>query len=219
MSEINSPFLVIQDFISTKKCDEILNEILIKQPDVDKEGFPQKMERHHDEIETMLFSRFREFIPDLEKKFDAKYRGTEKLLFQYFPENANAPAENPGCGNSRFVKRKWVKYKDIDLVGVLWLKDYNNEVPLDARTEVYGGKLEFPVFNFSLVPQRGTLVLFPASPHFITAVSPILVSQLYQIKFNVCITDKNDGMWLYQPANYVFDERLGPLQSWFNEFI
>jgi hypothetical protein len=219
MSYIRSPFLVIQDFISPKMCDSVLSQVEIKQPDVDKEDKPIKMERHQDELENILFSRFKEFIPSIEERYNAKYRATEKLVFQYYPENSSKPAEQPGCESSKFIRRKWVKTRDVDLTGILWLKDYNNNVPLDPRTETYGGKLEFPVYNFSLVPQRGTLVLFPAGPHFICAISPILVSPLYQVKFNVCISEKNGGMWFYQPARFLFDEKLGPLYSWFNDYI
>lgn len=219
MAASKSPFFVIQDFISSKKCDEIIKAVEIKQPDFDKEGTPIKMERHHSSIEDILFDRFKEFIPQIEKHYNAKYRATEKLVFQYYPENANKPAEQPGCENSKFGRRKWVKVKDVDLTGFLWLKDFNNNVPLDPRTEVYGGKLEFPVYNFSLVPQRGTLVLFPAGPHFISAISPVLVSQLYQIKFNVCLSAPDDSMWFYQPANFPFDEGRGPLNSWFEQYI
>lgn len=219
MSYIRSPFFVIQDFISSKKCEEIVKEIEVKTPDLDKEDRPIKMERHNDLIEKLLFERFKEFIPEIEERYYAKYRATEKLVFQYFPEDSSKPAENPGCESSKYIRRKWVKVKDIDLTGILWLKDYNNQVPLDPRTEVYGGKLEFPVYNFSLVPQRGTLVLFPAGPHFISAISPVLVSQLYQVKFNVCVTEQDDNMWFYQPEKFGYDERKGPLESWFNEFI
>jgi hypothetical protein len=102
-------------------------------------------------------------------------------------------------------------HKDVDLVGFVWLKDYNENVPLDPRHEVFGGKLEFPAFNFSLVPQRGTLVMFPAGPHFITVISPILLSDLYQIKLTVCINQKNGGRWLYQPSNHP-----GKWQDWFS---
>ena len=102
-------------------------------------------------------------------------------------------------------------YKDVDLVGYVWLKDYNEQVPLDPKHEVYGGKLEFPAFNFSLVPQRGTLVLFPAGPHFISVISPVLLSDLYQIKLTVSI--KTDGhRWFYQPQNFP-----GTWQQWFSE--
>lgn len=219
MSNIRSPFFVIQDFISPKKCDEILSKLEIRQPDIDKEGFPIKMERHDDELESVLFSRFKEFIPQIEERYDAKYKATEKLLFQYYPENSSKPAENPGCENSKYVRRKWVKVKNVDLTGILWLKDFNSKVPLDVRTEVYGGKLEFPLYNFSLVPQRGSLVLFPAGPHFISAISPVLVSQLYQVKFNVNLIEKDGSMWFYQPASFPFDESKGPLMSWFEEFI
>jgi len=219
MSYIRSPFLVIQDFISHKACESILGKIEVRQPDLDKDDRPIKMEHHNDELENGLFSRFKEFVPTIEERYGAKYRATEKLVFQYFPEDSSKPAENPGCESSKFLRRKWVKMKDIDLTGILWLKDYNNNVPLDPRTETYGGKLEFPVYNFSLVPQRGTLVLFPAGPHFIYAISPILVSPLYQVKFNVCVTEPNGGLWFYQPANFLYDERKGPLESWFNEYI
>jgi hypothetical protein len=141
------------------------------------------------------------------------------MVFQYYPENAKKPAETPGCENSEFSRRKWVKTRDVDLTGVLWLKDFNNNVPLDPRTEVYGGKLEFPVYNFSLVPQRGTLVLFPAGPHFISAISPILVSSLYQVKINMCLTAHDGGMWFYQPQQFPYDEGRGALMSWFEEYI
>ncbi len=219
MSLNKSPFFVLQDFISPKMCDDILSKIEIKQPDIDKEGNPIKMERHHDEIEDLLFSRFRENIKAFEEYYNINYVGTEKLLFQYYPENAKAPAEQPGCENSKFIRRKWVKVKNVDFTGILWLKDFNSQVPLDPRTEVYGGKLEFPIYNFSLVPQRGTLVLFPASPHFISAISPVLVSQLYQVKFNVCVSEKDGSMYFYQPAQFPFDEGKGALMSWFEEYI
>ena len=219
MSDIRSPFFVIQDFISPKKCEEIISKIEVKQPDVNKEGFPIKMERHHSIIEDALFGRLKEFIPEIEERYSAKYRGTEKMVFQYYPETQGNAAENPGCENSKFIKRKWVKVKDVDLTGVLWLKDFNDKVPLDPRSEVYGGKLEFPGFNFSLVPQRGSLVIFPASPHFVTAISPVLVSQLYQIKINICISTEDDGLWFYTPSEYPYDEKRGILDSWFVEYL
>ena len=219
MATIKSPFFVIQDFISAKKCDEILSSIEVRQPDVDKEGYPIKMERHHSDLEDVLFERLKDHVPEIEQRYGAKYRATEKMVFQYYPENAKKPAETPGCENSEFSRRKWVKTRDVDLTGVLWLKDFNNNVPLDPRTEVYGGKLEFPVYNFSLVPQRGTLVLFPAGPHFISAISPILVSSLYQVKINMCLTSHDGGMWFYQPQQFPYDEGRGALMSWFEEYI
>lgn len=208
---MKSPFIVVQDFLSPLTCERIVNDIKIAAPDIDEAGNPKKIERHNLFWEQEIVERFRELVPQVESTYGATYRGLEKPLFQYYPENSKTPAEGPGCENSKYVRKKWVMYKDVDLVGYVWLKDYNEQVPLDPKHEVYGGKLEFPAFNFSLVPQRGTLVLFPAGPHFISVISPVLLSDLYQIKLTVSI--KTDGhRWFYQPQNFP-----GTWQQWFSE--
>jgi hypothetical protein len=198
-----SPFLIYQDFISPLMCEEIISKIEVKQKIVDQDGYPEKMERFHAECEKPIFERFKPLIPEIESHYGFKYRGTESLLFQYFPVS-NDVAEKPGCANSQFLRKKWIKTKDRDITGMLWLKDYNDEVPVDPRYEVYGGKLEFPWYGFSFQPQRGTLVLFPAYPHFITAISQILVGDLYCVRFNLSAEN-----WLYQPANFP-----GTWQEW-----
>lgn len=207
---MNSPFIVIQDFLSPLICESIVKDIYIAEPDRDEEGNGKKIERHDLLWEPEIAARFRQIVPEIESRYDCEYRGLEKPLFQYYPENAKTPAEQPGCENSKYLRKKWVMHKDVDLVGFVWLKDYNDQVPLDPNYEVFGGKLEFPAFNFSLVPQRGTLVLFPAGPHFITVISPILLGDLYQIKLNVSIKEKNGSRWLYQPSKHP-----GKWEQWF----
>lgn len=211
---MKSPFIVVQDFLSPQTCEKIVNDIRVSDPDVDENGDPKKLERHNLFWEHPIAENFRDLIPQIEEKYDCTYRGLEKPLFQYYPENAKSPAEQPGCENSKYIRKKWVMHKDVDLVGFIWLKDFNQNVPLDPRFEVFGGKLEFPVYNFSLMPQRGTLVLFPAGPHFITVISPVLVSDLYQIKLNVSINTKTGGRWFYQPTNFA-----GKWQDWFRDYF
>lgn len=205
--EPKSPFLIYQDFISPKLCDQILEKIEVKEPTLDDDGFPSKMERFNLDSQNIIFSKFKELIPEIEKHYDLKYRGTEEILFQYFP-TSNGLAEDPNCANSKFLRKKWVKIKDRDITGILWLKDYNQNVPIDVKTEVYGGKLEFPQYNFSLHPQRGTLILYPAYPHFITAISQILIGDLYCARFQVSA----EG-WMYQP-----DKFPGTWSDWFKNF-
>lgn len=212
---IRSPFLVYPEFISPKKCQELVSAIEVKMPNLDQDGNPIKMERHYLEGEDFIFSKLKEIVPDIEEKYDSSFKAAEKMIFQYYPENQKTPAENPGCENSKFLRKKWVKIKDVDLVGFLWLKDYNDQAPLDPRTEVYGGKIEFPAYNFSLTPQAGTLVIFPAGPHFITAISPILIGSLYQVKINICISpDDGSQMWMYDPRKY-----KGTWQQWFEQHL
>lgn len=211
---MKSPFLIQQDFLSPLTCESIIKDIEIQQPDLDSNGDPIKTERFCLPWEQEIIERFRAIIPDIEKRYDATYRGLEKPLFQYYPENSKAPAEQPGCESSKYLRKKWVKVKDVDLVGYVWLKDYNDKVPLDPRDEVFGGKLEFPAYNFSLVPQRGTLVIMPAGPHFINTISPILLGSLYQIKLNISLRAKDGSMWFYQPSNFP-----GRWNDWLSEFM
>ena len=210
---MRSPFLVKQDFLSPLLCEKIINEVHIDAPDTDLAGNPKSLERFSLKWEHEIASRFRELVPEIEERYDCTYSRLAAPVFQYFPENAKEPASKPGCENSVYVRKKWVKNKDVDLVGYLWLKDFNGSPPLDPRHEVFGGKLEFPVYNFSLLPQRGTLVIFPAGPHFISVISPVMLGDLYQIKLQVNITTKEGVLWLYQPSNFP-----GKWDEWFKEY-
>jgi hypothetical protein len=200
--------MIFQDFLSPKQCDAILDQVRLVAPNLDKEGNPAKMERFHNDAEDQIFDKFQPLIPQIEAHYDLKHKGTERLLFQCFPEGMATIAEAPHCESSAMVRKKWVKVRDRDLTGILWLKDHQHEPPLDLKTEVYGGKLEFPIYNFSLQPQRGTLVLYPAGPHFITATSQVLVGDLYAVRFHIAA----DGIWIYQPSNFP-----GNYVEWFAE--
>lgn len=211
---MKSPFIIKQDFLSPLTCESILKDIQNDQADSDVDGKPVKGERYCLKWEQEIIERFRELVPDIEERYNANYRGLEKPLFQFYPENAERPAKLPGCENSEFARKKWVKVKDVDLVGYVWLKDYNADVPLDPRHEVMGGKLEFPAYNFSLVPQRGTLIIMPAGPHFINTISPVMLGDLYQIKLTVSIKAKDGSMWFYQPSNFP-----GKWTDWLKEYM
>ena len=210
---IRSPFFVIEDAVSPAKCEAITAELGIKVPSVDEKGKPLKNERivaSADLIEY-LHEALQPSVSEMEERYGASIRGLERPLFQQYFENPADPCEVHGCENARYVRKKWVKVKDIDLVGYLWLKDFNSRVPLDPRFEVYGGKLEFPAYDFSLVPARGTMVWFPAGPHFITAVSPVLVGSLEVIKLTLKLHTTDETPWLYQPARFP-----GTYQQWFS---
>jgi len=208
----HSPFHVVENFISPANCEKLIAEFGISVPSIAEDGQPIKNERLVKAPDAL--GLIREAILDHGQAIQDRYNGTIKGMetphFQQYFENPKKPCEPHGCESSKYQRKKWVKVKDIDLVGYLWLKDYGSGVPLDPRIEVYGGKLEFPSYNFSLVPQRGTMVMFPAGPHFITAVSPVLVGSLEMIKFSIKLTQGEDGIWLYQPDNFP-----GTYQEWF----
>jgi hypothetical protein len=209
MSKAKSPFLIYQNFMSPKACQEILDAVKTA-PNRDIDDNPTKMERFHSGAEDKIFSVFKPLIPEIEEHYGLKYKGTENLVFQHFPEGMKGLAEAPHCENSQYLRKKWVKVRDRELTGILWLKDYQDSVPLDPSIEVYGGKLEFPAYGFSLQPQRGTLMIYPSGPHFITATSPILVGDSHCVRFHIAAED----LWLYNGEDYP-----GDYTKWFGEYM
>lgn len=209
---IRSPFFVIEDAISPAKCDVIIQQLGIRVPSRDEKGKPLKYERLVKEpaLVSYLQLPLQDNVGLLEERYGGKIENFETPLFQQYFENPAVPAEAHGCENSRYIRKKWARVKNVDLVGYLWLKDFNSGVPLDPRFEVYGGKLEFPAYDFSLVPSRGTMVIFPAGPHFLTATSPVLVGSLEVIKVSIKIHTVDGSNWAYDPSRYP-----GSFAEWF----
>jgi len=180
--------------------------LALSYPQRDANGTPLKYERFVPaDMGGAVLSEFDAISPLVEQRYGAPVNGEPTLIFQQYWENPKVPAEGLGCENSKFSRKKWTKVKDVDLVGFLWLKSYHDAVPLDPRIEVYGGKIEFPTYNFSLTPVAGTLVIFPATPHFVTATSHVMLGSLEQIKFNIKLSN-----WAYNPSNFP-----GTYKDWF----
>lgn len=209
-----SPFLVYQDFLDSDFCDRIASEVRV-QPSVNEDGIPESMERYYVPIENEIFSKFQPLIPGIEAHYNLKYRGTEHLLFQQFPANGKQ-AEPPHCENAVFKRKKWIKVKDRDLTGIIWLKDYQDSPPFDLKKHVLGGKLEFPVYNFGLQPQKGTLVIYPACERFISLTTTVLVGELQCVRLHIAagIGEDGEGVWVYRPENFPGDYR-----SWFADVV
>jgi len=206
---IKSPFLVYQHFIKSEICDQIAQEVHIKPLKNDDEVF-QSSEHFHEASEKIIFELFKPLIPEIEAHFNLTYRGTEHLVFQQFPASIGKPAEEPHCENAVFKRKQWIKVKDRDLTGILWLKDHQETPPFDLNKHVLGGKLEFPTFTFGFLPQAGTLVIYPSNERFISLTSQILVGELQCVRFHICA----EGIWIYQPSEY-----KGDFRTWFQYVI
>ena len=204
---IHSPFHVVENFISPLQCEHLVQQLGLKAPNTNEFG-QAKHERLLPPLEAgPLLGELDALSPLLEKRYGGSLAATPNLLFQQYWENPKLPAEPHWAEGWDFKRKKWNKIKDINLVGFIWLKDYHDAVPLDPRFEVYGGKLEFPAYNFSLVPVRGTLIMYPATPHFVTAMSHVMLGSLEQIK----VTMKLSG-FDYSPAKFP-----GSYQEWFTQ--
>jgi hypothetical protein len=204
-----SPFLVFQHVVDADLCYKIAADLRV-QPSVDEDGVAQPVARQHKEHETTLFNVIKQYIPQIEKHFGIKYRGTERLVFQQFPVTNGQMAEQPHCENAVYKRKKWIRVNDRDLTGVIWLKDFNDAPPFDLKKHVYGGKLEFPVYNFGFQPQVGTMVVYPACERFISLTTSIQVGELQLVRFHICA----DGLWLYDPKNFP-----GDMRTWFNDVV
>jgi len=202
-----SPFLIKQEFISPLLCEDIVDALNLTVPDQDLEGYPQRTIRMHDRNEETIFERIEGLVPEIEQYYDIDYRGTEPMLFEWYAEQCKGYL--PHCESSSYLNGTWVRGRDRDLTGVLFLSDYQERVPFDSDFECYGGKLEFAQHHFGFNPQRGTLVIFPSDPHFINNTTEILAGDLYQVRFHIAANKP----FLYDPAKF-----LGNYTVWLTEF-
>lgn len=207
MATAKSPFFIIKDFLNPKQTEMIVDDLGFYTPDYDKDGNPIRMIRCHEEHEQLIYNKIQQLIPTLEKYYDFEYRGTETVSFEFFPEGI---VPNPICENSSYINKKWARVKDRDITGVIFLSDYQDNLPFDSEYEVYGGKLEFPQHQFGFQAQRGTLVMYPSGPHFINAVADIMAGDLFLAKFHIAASRP----YLYQPEKFP-----GDFKSWFKDEI
>lgn len=203
---IKSPFVVKQEFLSPLQCEDMVDFIGFTTPDLNREEKPTKTTRTHDFSQELIFSKLEGIIPGLEEHFGIKYSGTEEMSFEWFPQGCDG--EKPHCDSCEFLRSKWVKTRNRDLTGIIFLSDYQDSSPFDNEFEVYGGKLEFVQHQFGFNPQRGTLIVFPSDPHFINNTAPVLAGDLYQVRFHIAAKSPI----IYDPTDYPGDYR-----TWFEE--
>lgn len=179
-----SPFLVIANILSPKTCERFVSAF-------EEQIFPLTRNKHNtnrlitanvDFLKDKLSSQISNIEQQIATHFELTNCTTEQISIEKATEHTDL--SSPKVDHCSYINGKWVKNKMIDFTGVLFLSDYGDVVPFDSSFEVFGGKLEFPQWNFGFNPQRGTLVVFPTLPYFITNTSPILVGSLFQLKFS-----------------------------------
>lgn len=206
MPASKSPFVVIEEFMSPKVCEQVVDMLGFYTPDTNTSGEPIKMFRYKEDAEMIVFEHLQPIIPKLMEYYGtAGYQGTETIQFECFSEGITP---EPVCENSDFLKtkKKWMRTKNRDLSAILFLCDYNDDPPFDSDYECYGGKLEFPQHGFSFNPQRGTLVVYPSVPHFINATSMVLLGEMIQARIHMA----TQMPFLYDPLQFP-----GDFRTWF----
>lgn len=203
-----SPFYVVEDFISQKTADYLVQSSGVTEPNEDPDGNPlltaQPMDEH---CETLLYNRLLEVLPEIEKHFGFETRGVESMEFSWMPQDC-ADGTDVRCGNAVFARQKWIKNKDRDFTVHLFLSAYNDarDDSFDPDYEVYGGKLQYPQYKFSFNPQVGTMIVHPAGPHFLHAYAPVVAGDLFYVTFHI----SSKLPHIYQPKDYP-----GDFTTWF----
>lgn len=185
-------------------CEDIIDRLDNKFPDHDADNKPLKTIRANRLTEVRVLPKLQALMPTLEQYYGFEYLGIQPFEFEWYP--ANFKESSAICENSHLIKGKWNRTNDKDFVGVIFLNDYRDEPPFDDYYEVVGGKLAFPTHNFSFIPKRGQLIIYPGSPHFINATEKVLFGNLNQIK--IYISAEQD--YEYDPKNFP-----GSYKTWF----
>lgn len=202
-----SPFFVVQDFVSPQTCEDIVDTLEFITPDTDKDDHAVLTIKTNEAAEQVIYERFLNVIPQLEEYYGIEYKGMERVNFEWFPQGSQGEHH---AENANFLRGKWLRTKQRDLTAVLFLSDYQDAEAIELEFEVYGGKLEFPQHKFSVVPQRGTLIVFPSDPHFINVTAPVVVGDLYQARIQLAAKQ----MYIYNPTDFP-----GNYTMWFTDIL
>ena len=201
-----SPFLVIQDFISPLMCEQLVDGLDFIEPQVNDDGVPILTTETNETFENILYEYLSAIRPQIEEYYNVDYRGMKPVTFNWYPDECDGDSGYT-CDNAFYnADKKWAKNKDRDFSCVLFLSNYNDEVPFESEYEVYGGKMDFPQHDFGFMAERGTLVIYPSGPHFLHQVQGIAAGDLFFAKFHIATTLP----FLYDPSQFPGDRT-----SWF----
>jgi hypothetical protein len=198
-----SPFYVIEEFVSPLLCEELLDACDFTVPDSDKDGRYVKTTKTCERAEAIVYERLLLALPEIQAHYQMVYKGTERVKFEWHPQGSQGEFL---CENSTFLRGKWLRDKQRDLTGILFLSEYQDNIPFEEDYEVYGGKLEFVQHKFGFNPKRGTLIVFPSDPHFINITTQILAGDLFQARIQMAAKTP----YIYNPQQFP-----GNYTTWF----
>lgn len=193
-----SPFIIIDDFISPLLCEEIVNNVPYQIAKPTSQGTLPISSTHDETYQPIIFDKIQPLIPKLETYFNFKYKGMEKVNFEWVAQTSSIDAHSE---NSDLIEQRWVKTRERDFCCILFLSDFNEQAPFDSNFECYGGNLEFINHCFNIRPSRGSLIVFPSDPRFSNATAPVQIGDLYQIRVHIAASET----FIYHPKQFPGD--------------
>ena len=148
-----------------------------RSPILKYESFIPPLKCQSGNILEFVEYKFPSIQESIEKHFDVE-------IDNIFDIHIGDIIKKPTCDNSIYNK-KWIINRNSDFTGYIPLRTYNNNVPFDIETEVYGGELFFMNFGYHYYPSMGDLLIYPSSPNFVHFHKEVLVGGFNYIKFYI----------------------------------
>lgn len=199
---IKSPFLIQEAALSNKVCDQILFD-LQNFEDMTPLSEPHQIS---DEVTTDLLM---DYAPAWKNMISSYYgvdvAKVESIELWNIPEGFDYKAN---CDNSKFYNNVWIRTSPVDFTSLIFLQNTAEHAPVDIRYELFGGRYEFPQYNFGFNPTTGVMITHPSDPHFINGFSTPLGADLFVIKIKYSCKD----LYLHDPKQFP-----GDIACWFNK--
>lgn len=198
---MKSPFLLFRRFLSPSLCEQIIDCLEFKIPDTQGESgvVPVPQTISNQLCQQIIINQITN--SDLIEKLETHYTGFQfkgSTKFDFTQLDAGCQGIEPHGENCTFINGKWAQVKPYDLTCYISLNESNSKPPFDDQYEVYGGKYQFINHAFGFMPERGTLIVHPSSPHFVNAHGEVKYGALTFVKFHLV----SQTPMLYQPSEY-----------------
>lgn len=203
-NKIKSPFFIVEEFVSPLTCEDIVDTMGFGYPETNAKGKVIRSVAPNRLLEARLADSLADLLPEIEAHYALEIKGVLPFECEWYPQGCAASQQV--CENSTYLNSKWIRSNNRDLVGILFLSDYQAKVPFDPDFEVRGGKLQFPTHGFGFNPKRGMLVIFPGSSNFVNFTGGIDVGNLFQVRIPMAAT---------RPYIYNMKEFPGNYEAWF----
>lgn len=199
-----SPFILLEDAIHLKACNDIIASLNHSIPNYMNEKVALTIK--FNKLEEL---RLQPLIDDLldyaEPYYGFDTQSISTFMFEWYPEGYS---HKPISSDSyTYFNGQWIKSREIDFTILIFLSNSVTSNLNDRDIQHVGGGLQFPTHGFTLHPKSGDVLMFPADNHFLNTVSDIDLGNMNMIR--VLITAKND---------YKYDRQKfpGTFKTWFN---
>lgn len=160
MSEIKSPFILLENYIPLELCDQLIKGNRPKFPQKNSKQKPTKTPYFSQLSENRLLPYIDDLLNVAEEYYKFETEEIKQTIIEWYPtDHAPFPPEADGAPMIFGVPR------DSQLI--------NFTILFFLEAAAYGGNLEFPTHKFTLTPKAGTAIMYPSNSNFISTISGV----------------------------------------------